>query len=192
MTTAGEPMGDAETALLVPVLVADATVGSLRGRLDPAARLGLPAHVTVSYPFAAADALDSALLDELRSLFAHLEPFDFSLTHTAWFGDGVLWLAPEPSDPFRELTAAVLSRWPQHRPYGGRFADVIPHLTVGDGAARGELRAAEVQVASALPIAGRATEVALMSGTKEPGSWKTRASFPLGALHVPRAPRSPG
>ena len=43
---------------------------------------------------------------------------------------GLVWLEPEPAEPFAALTAAVAARWPDHPPYGGVFDTVIPHLTV--------------------------------------------------------------
>jgi 2'-5' RNA ligase len=173
-------MANGESALLVPVFVADCVVGALRARLDPAAKLGVPAHITILYPFVAPDAVASPLLDELRSLFARVAAFDFVLTRTAWFGETVLWLAPEPDAGFRRLTNAAFARWPQYPPYGGRFAELTPHLTIGEGAPFDALRSAELEVAPALPIAARATEVVLMSGGSEPGSWQSRARFPLG------------
>ena len=43
---------------------------------------------------------------------------------------GLVWIEPEPAEPFATLTAAVAARWPDYPPYGGRFDTVIPHLTV--------------------------------------------------------------
>ena len=103
-----------QSALLVPVFNADAVFGAVRERLDPAAKRGVPAHITVLYPFLAPEALDPAVLSELRSFFAAHASFRFSLSRTAWFGDSVLWLAPEPDAPFRVLTDAVAARWPDH------------------------------------------------------------------------------
>lgn len=40
-----------QTAVIVPVPAAEALVGSHRRRLDRAAGWGVPAHVTVLYPF---------------------------------------------------------------------------------------------------------------------------------------------
>jgi hypothetical protein len=44
---------------------------------------------------------------------------------TQWFGEDVLWLAPEPSAPFLALTAAVHATFPHYPPFGGAFAEVI-------------------------------------------------------------------
>jgi hypothetical protein len=173
-------MADAEeTALLVPVPAADARIGSWRNRLDPAARRGVPSHVTILYPFLPPTALDAATLASLVDVFADVAAFDFTLTRTAWFGESVFWLAPEPAAPFRELTARVVARWPQCPPYAGRFAEVVPHLTIGDGAPPDELRIAERQVSRTMPIAARAAEILLMSGTPDAASWTTLARFAL-------------
>jgi hypothetical protein len=178
-----KPMLVTETALLVPLFVPHAVFGAFREKLDPAAKRGIPAHVTVLYPFVPPDRTHKALFDELRSLFAAFAAFDVSLARTAWFGESVLWLAPEPATPFRKLTDAVATRWPEHLPYGGRFAEIIPHLTIGDGAPREALREAEHEIAPALPMAARASEVILMSGSSEPRSWRTLARFPLGEFN---------
>jgi hypothetical protein len=59
------------TALLVPVTAAGKEIADLR-HLDPAAGFGLPAHVTVLYPFGLVDLLDEALRSKLRRVFAAL------------------------------------------------------------------------------------------------------------------------
>jgi hypothetical protein len=46
-----ESQGVAESTILVPVPEAEPVVGQLRARLDRAASRGIPAHVTVLYPF---------------------------------------------------------------------------------------------------------------------------------------------
>jgi 2'-5' RNA ligase len=168
-----------ETALVVPVPAAEDAVGGYRSRLDPAAAWGVPAHLTVVYPFAPpvrVAALLPALEDAVRSVAA----FDFTLARTAWFGSTVLWLAPEPSEPFRALTSAVERQFPEYPPYRGEFADVVPHLTVGDGGPEADLRAAEEALRPLLPIRARCTAVHLIAGTAAADSWRTVAELPLG------------
>ena len=43
-----------------------------------------------------------------------------------------MWLHPDPSAPFADLTAAVAQRWPDYPPYEGAFDEPIPHLTVSE------------------------------------------------------------
>ena len=93
----------------------------------------------------------------------------------------MLYLAPRPDEPFRALTRAVCAAFPGYLPYGGAFADTIPHLTIGGRPSGGvaELRAAEAVVSSFLPVRGQVSRVWLMAGGAVPGSWHTLAEFPL-------------
>jgi 2'-5' RNA ligase len=43
-----------------------------------------------------------------------------------------LWLDPQPAAPIVELVHEVASRWPEYPPFGGEFADVVPHVTLAD------------------------------------------------------------
>ena len=65
-----------------------------RERLDSSAPLGVPAHITVLYPFLPPGAIGPPVLGELERLFAAAGRFRFRLGRTAWFGPEVLWLAP--------------------------------------------------------------------------------------------------
>jgi hypothetical protein len=89
---------------------------------------------------------------------------------------------PNPPDPFRALTAAVHAAFPRYPPFGGAFADVIPHLTIGDHpeGGVGVLRAAEAAVLPVLPIRTQVSHAWLMTGSQAPDSWQLRAAFPLG------------
>jgi hypothetical protein len=104
------------------------------------------------------------------------------LARPGWFSQRVLYLAPTPAAPFEELTSAVSASFPEYPPYGGAFDDVVPHLTIGEGAPRWRLRRAERQVVARLPIRASATEVWLMSAEAVRGkeSWQVVKRFPLG------------
>ncbi|HEX5586670.1 MAG TPA: 2'-5' RNA ligase family protein [Acidimicrobiia bacterium] len=164
----------------MPVPAATAVVAPWRERLDPSAVHGVPAHVTVLYPFMPPDEISDGVVRTLRALFAGAAPFDFALARVAWFGDTVVYLAPEPAAPFVALTNLVQARFPAYRPYEGAFDDVTPHLTVGDRGGVDALRRAGVAVEPALPIAARASDVWLMAGSATVGAWRVRARFPLG------------
>ncbi len=180
--------GDWESALLVAVPEAELAVREHRARLDSSARDGVPAHLTVLYPFLPPASIDGAVLASLRRLFAGFTAFDVMLDRVRWFGEQVVWLAPRDDGPFRALTAAAFAAYPGCAPYGGGLADVVPHLTVGDGGDLADLRAAAEAVRRHLPVEARVTEVTLMAGPAPgnldtpPGQWRTLATFPLGAL----------
>lgn len=75
---------------------------------------------------------------------------------------GVLYLAPESDDRFRALTLAVADRWPEVPPYGGRFAEVVPHLMVAHGQEPSVLDAVEADLAGRLPVTTRVGSVQLL------------------------------
>ena len=172
------PSHAAESALLVPVPEAEPVVASWRTELDRAALLGVPAHVTVLYPFVDATQLTDHVLQRVRALLETVRPFPFVLSEVRWFGEEVVWLAPEPDTGFRDLMRLVWDEWPELPPYGGVHDEVIPHLTLGDHDLDGMRRAAGA-VTRHLPIASVATEVWLMAGSDLPGSWHVRSRFSL-------------
>lgn len=169
------------TALLVPVPEAAPALDGWRertARTKPSS--GMPPHVTLLFPFADSDEVDYGMEDDLRHLFARFEPFDFTLGETGRFPT-TLYLAPDPAEPFVELSRAIVAQYPQWQPYGGEIDEIVPHLTVAQGEAA-LLDAAEAEIASALPIAGRAAEVVLFEERERFGLlWEPRARFPLGA-----------
>jgi 2'-5' RNA ligase superfamily protein len=164
------------SALIVAVPGAEPLVGEWRERYDNAL-LGIPAHVTILFPFVPAEAIGEELLVELRALFGSQPAFSFTLPRVARFPE-IAWLAPEPDEPFRRLTELIFSRYPDYPPYEGVHDEVIPHLTVGEGDAafQDEVDAA---LTPHLPIAAEVREVVLLEERAD-GHWKTRESFPLG------------
>ncbi len=178
-----------ETAVIVSVPAAEPAVAQLRRRLDVAASWGVPAHVSVLYPFVRPANLDEAVLSRLGSALRSVPAFECRFARSAWFGDEVLWLAPEPAEAFRDLFSAVWRAFPQHPPYGGLFDDVVPHLTVGERGAGtlAELRAAETAVGRKLPFTARIEHALLIAGSREPDSWRTVCELPLGQQRASQA-----
>lgn len=170
-----------ESGLVIQVPEVEPVVGALRERLDPLARLGVPAHVTVLYPFVPPEELDETTLDLLRRTFAVLPAFDFVLDQTRWFGEEVLWLSADDDRPFRQLTSCAFAAFPDHAPYDGQFGtDPNPHLTIGVGAEPAELREAERRLQPHLPMTGVATSVSLLV-QDDLGLWSRQDRFPLAA-----------
>jgi len=154
------------TALIVAIPEAEAAVGALRLAHDWSAPLGVPAHVTILFPFA-----DGADVDEnaVAALVAAFAAFEFELDRVERFDDGPVWLHPEPSAPFAALIDAVWRRFPDYPPYEGAHDVVIPHLTVSD---------VPVDVDIELPIRAAAREVTLIEEGAD-GRWSVRRRFPL-------------
>jgi 2'-5' RNA ligase len=174
MTSTGQLSG-----LIIEVPAAEAVVATHRQHLDASARLGIPAHITVLFPFMQPSTIDQAAMTRLEHLFATVRQFRFQLDHTAWFGDQVLWLAPADSGPFRTLTRSVVGAFPAFLPYQGQHGDSIPHLTIGHGHPVTDLRAAEESVQGHLPIDAQATAVTLMTQQSAEGQWARAATFSL-------------
>lgn len=173
-----------QTAVIVAVPAAEPVVADQRLRFDQAATWGVPAHVTVLHPFVPPADVDGGLVADLARAVASVAAFDCSFTATRWFAEDVLWLAPDPDQPFRELTRAVWAAFPQHPPYEGAFgADVIPHLTVGERrlGSLADLRAAETAVSQGLPVKAHVDRALLMAGRQAPGAWRVLEELPLAA-----------
>jgi hypothetical protein len=184
--TAGAALaGATETAVLVLVPAAEATVGEHRAHLDVAASWGVPAHLSIVYPFVPPALIDDDVLNRLADAVGTVPAFDCAFPGTAWFGDDdVVWLAPDPEAPFLRLIQAVVTAFPAYQPYGGIHGDPVPHLTVGERrlGSRGELIAAERSVREHLPIRARVDTAVLLAGRREPDSWRAVAEIPLGNL----------
>jgi 2'-5' RNA ligase len=150
------------SGLIIEVPEAETAVAAWRERLDPQAALGVPAHITVLFPFAAPDRLDVSSIAILSRLVTTAASFEFHLARTAWFGDTTLWLAPEPPAPFKQLTELLSGAFPAYPPYAGQFAEVVPHLTIGDHGARQQFLDAERDMQQHLPINAAARAVSLM------------------------------
>jgi 2'-5' RNA ligase len=169
-----------ESAVIVAVPEAEEVVGPHRAALDRYAGWGVPAHVTLLYPFVQPSKIDDGVISTLADVLRSVPAFVITLSRIAWFGDSVVWLAPEPAQPFRTLTSALVARFPGHPPYGGGHAEVIPHLTIGQDAPVEALRAAAAAVEPQLPIRAHISTALLMYGRAAPKSWHTVAELSLG------------
>ena len=171
-----------ESTLLIEVPEADPLVGRFRHEHDPVARLGIPAHITVLYPFIRPDAIGPEICQQLTRLLLGFEPFRFHLTHLNRFSPTTLWLAPSPSEPFSELTVAVLRQFPGLYPYGDPDLKPIPHVTIADRLDETRLDAIDRDFARTsaylLPVESIVKRVTLM--TRSSGRWESRISFGLG------------
>ena len=120
------------TAFVVRVPEAEGLVRDLRERFDPVALLGVPAHITVLYPFMPPHEITPAVLARAAEMLADHPAFAFRLARVARF-PGSVYLAPQPAAPFIALTEALVRAFPGFAPYGGAHAAIVPHLSVGQG-----------------------------------------------------------
>jgi hypothetical protein len=170
-----------QTAVVAPVPAVADLVEEHRLALDASAGWGVPAHVTVLYPFVKPADVTRDVLAGLSAAARRVSAFECRFEHTRWFGEEVLWLDPEPAEPFRRLTTITWQAFPDFPPYGGQFEEVIPHLTIADGS-RGGLparQAAERAVRTWLPRSATIDRVLLIAGAQAPNSWRLLAEVPL-------------
>jgi hypothetical protein len=140
----------------VHVPEAESLVRDVRMRFDPSAAAGVAAHVTLVVPFVPLASLDRSAV---RVVLARHRPFAFRLTGLAGFR-GVLYLAPDPPEPFAALSGELVERFGTPL-YGRPGLEPVPHLTVAmrdDDEALG----AASSLLGRLPVACSASEVTLI------------------------------
>jgi hypothetical protein len=173
-----------QSAVIVPVPAVEPAVSSWRALFDTSAGFGVPAHVTVIFPFVPVDRLADHDLDDLAAIF-RAEP-EFTVTFArldAFAGmDGAadpLYLVPEPDAAFRRLTSALPIRWPETPPYAGTISDPIPHVTVTEFARAADSRAARNSIQPRLPISSKIDRGCLIAfdGT----GWREMLNLPFGS-----------
>ena len=135
----------------------------------------LAPHVTLLWPFVPARAVTPALTAELGRIVTRHRAFDASFGAVGAFLDAA-YLAPDDPGPFVALTEAIVERWPDLPPYEGRFAEIVPHVTLREGAPLAPEVARAIE--ATLPVTSRVLEVRLAVPTRVRG-WRTVARLGL-------------
>lgn len=161
------------TGVVVPVPAADALLAMVAERFPDAVREGVPAHVSVLYPFMDADLLDEQVISTLRAVFADLAPVQVEFDECAR-DTGFVYLRPNPVAPLQALTAALQQEWPRLVPYEGRYAVTEPHVTVAMGLSEDNAARVQREVAARLPLAARVDQAWLVAFD---GQWQLRQRF---------------
>lgn len=164
------------TGLVLPVPAADPLLGSVAANHPGAVRGGVPAHVSLLYPFVPDGSCDEQVGAALREVFADTAPFEIAFDACARHEDFV-YLRPEPAGPLDALIGEVRRRWPELVPYEGRYDVLEPHVTV---AMRTPVETAEVireLAAGWLPVRDRLAEAWLVAFD---GGWQLRERFAFG------------
>jgi 2'-5' RNA ligase superfamily len=165
------------TVIQVPVPELEPLVRRLVIAANPGMNVHEPAtvcaHITLLGPFVDRPGVNAELMRTLRGLLAPVRPFTFELSSVERFSSGLVYLAPNRAEPFKQLTEVLAAAFPDWPPYGGAFDDVVPHLSISEELPEPELAAIQER----LPIAATAEEVT-------PTWWSddtitTLASFPL-------------
>jgi len=146
--------------------------------MDPSAAAGIPAHVTLLYPFMPVDGLDDEVRRKVGRIVAAEPSFTVNFRDIARFPN-VVYLPPEPPDPFRRMTTALAQEFPDYPPYEGVYETLIPHLTVAQDVPDDYYAAAEHALPQALPVRHIVREAWLIGHLPEQ-PWHTLWRLPLG------------
>jgi hypothetical protein len=165
-----------ESAIVVRIRV-PAAIDRLRRAHDRSARLGVPAHVTILYPFVDGLELTPAVREQVAAIAAGFRAFEVTFASAARW-PGVVYLEPQPSSRFSALIDVCAAAFPEHPPYAGTIDEVIPHLTVAetDTEPLDEILAAS---RAALPFSATAEALEVLAEGPD-GRWRRRWRLPLG------------
>jgi 2'-5' RNA ligase len=105
----------------------------LRQRSVMDAQDGVPAHLTLLYPFIEPAGLDAGVRRTIVAVAGRHAPIDFHLAGPARWPD-TIYVAVTPADPFVALQADLAATFPAY-PIYGKPADFafVPHVTVAEG-----------------------------------------------------------
>lgn len=169
------------SAVLVQVPEAEPVVGEWRLQYTFDAPAGIPAHVTILFPF-----VEPARLGEvegrLGEILAATPAFDLTFARTARLPE-VLYLVPDPSEPLFALTRTIEREWPDQPPYGGAYESIVPHLTVAESPDAAVLDRIAASVEPLLPVTTRVDEASVFVEDHD-GRWHEHSRLPFGQSGV--------
>jgi 2'-5' RNA ligase len=163
-----------ETALVVLLPELEPLIGGWRRRYTGDGARGMPPHVTLIIPFADSSEVEERL-DGVGRVLSDFAPFDFALRETARFAE-LLYLRPEPAEPFVAMTEALADAFPEFQPYGGEFDEIVPHVTVAHSEDEALARV-ERELLEQLPVEIRCERAWLVENA--PTGWRRHTAFPL-------------
>jgi 2'-5' RNA ligase len=139
----------------------------------PNAALGVPAHITLIYPFVPAERLDAAVRRRVARALARQPPFTFRLS-AALRWPNTLYLAVDPAEPFDGMVRLLVTEFPDHPPYRGAVP-YVPHVTLAEGDER-EIAELEAPLA---PAGHHHVARVLLIAQDQAGRWRVRWKFAL-------------
>ena len=158
-----------ETAVVIRARL-PAGLERLRRRSVAEARRGLPAHLTLLYPFVEAGQLDPAVRQAVAAVAARHATFDYRLVSGARW-PGVAYVAVDPVEPFVALQADLARVFPDYPIYGEPWAFAfVPHVTVAEGAGTDEAAVLRDSAWMSLPRTTRASALDVIAN--DGGGWR--------------------
>jgi hypothetical protein len=169
-----------ETAIVVPVEGAELLLSTAATALDFDRPPGMPAHVTLLYPFVDAERLVVGHAYEAQRALSGVQPFECSFSSIGRFDDPpvAIYLEPKPVEQFSAMIEALIEAFPKFPPYGGAVEEVVPHLTIVETADRNLWAEAEEWVKPQLPV--RTSVQGFSIYTQTDTGWVEQFKLPLG------------
>lgn len=161
------------TGLVIPLPAADALLESVESRYPGSVRQGVPAHVSLLYPFVGTAELGDWDIEVLSELFIGQELIRVGFVECYRRG-GFVALRPYPMEELVTLTDKTRRHWPNVVPYEGQYGDVEPHLTVAMQTSEETAHTIEQEVAKQLPISAELREAWVLAFE---GRWRVRERF---------------
>jgi len=144
---------------------------------------GVPPHISLLYPWRPAP-LQAAAVMGVKAAVACIRPFTAAFRQRGRF-PGVLFLRPEPDDALRALTKRLVAAFPDTPPYGGRFLDPAPHLTIAKAPTEDELDRLEGEVTARVgplfPLVFTVRAIVVQEEGDD-GKWSVRSTIALTAM----------
>lgn len=167
------------TVLAVPVTVLDTVVRERTACYDASYVSTDPgfvhAHVTMLAPWVPhPTGADRALVARIA---LDTPAFEVELAELGVFPDGVVHLRPEPDGPLRRLTSRLAAAFPDFPPYGGRYDDPAPHLTLDRLSASVTLESVRARIDTIVPATVAVDRIDLQWWTND--DCRLLATFPL-------------
>lgn len=151
---------------------------ALRRRAILDADKGIPAHLTLLYPFISPERLDESVRSVVAEIARSHPSFDFNLTgaHT-W--PGTVYAAVAPTEPFARPQADLSGAFPAFPIYGQPPGFIfVPHVSVAEASDYDLAEAVEDPAWKGLPSARRATAIEVI--VSDGAGWRTRWRLRLG------------
>jgi 2'-5' RNA ligase len=165
-----------ESAVIVRVSL-PAALDRLRRQCVRDARLGVPAHVTLLYPFLEPTALKGRIRRTIASIAAAHPSFQFELSGPREWPDTV-YAAVHPEDRFLAIHRELAAAFPDYPIYSRPGFELIPHVTIAESEHVGNAAPLGHPAWSTLPAKGSVDGLEVIA-EGEDGRWRTRLTVPL-------------
>jgi 2'-5' RNA ligase len=163
------------SALVIRVELPPA-LAALRLRSDENAADGVPAHVTLLYPFAEPAAIDDGVIETVTSIVARHAAWSMELGERRRWPE-TLYVSVEPEAPVRSLQADLADAFPTQPLYGGAY-EFTPHVTIAEGLGAHDPAVAGDPAWSELPFTQFVDAVELIVRDAD-GRWRVDRQFPM-------------